>query len=128
MPKAALDETIAAAIPHLQELTMHAGPVLSRFWHRSDDALAAMQERFVRRYMYVPINETDEQARAWLRDLFDDLGIEKWLIREIGFGIADAEHLVTGALDLLIESEASIGIRPGVGETLALSTTELAER
>lgn len=126
VPKATLHETVAKAIPHLEALTMHAGPALSRLWHRSD-AIAEIQERFVRRYMYVPINETDRQAHVWLLDLFDDPEVEEWLVREIGFGIADADDLVTSAVDLLGRQEASIDIRPGVGETFAFSTTELAK-
>lgn len=130
-PQVALGDAIAAAVPHLRELTTHASSVLSRLWHRgSDDALAAMQERFVRRYMFVPINETDEQAQAWLRELFGDPEIEEWLVREVGFGVADAERLVTGAIDLMVEHsrDLSLDSGPGVGEVLALSITELAAR
>ena len=37
-----------------------------------------MHERFIRRYMLAPINETDEQTRQRLRAMFAEPHIESW--------------------------------------------------
>jgi hypothetical protein len=68
VPLMDLAATFMEACRHLLALTRNVDTALSRYLHGPDDeARAALHRRFVERYIWVPINETDEQARTWLR-------------------------------------------------------------
>jgi hypothetical protein len=132
-PELSLEATIAEALIHLPGLSLNAPSVLSRCWHRpADDALAAVHTRFVSHYLFVPINETDAQAREWLRAKFTDPRIERWMRSTLAFGVDDAERLVNAMLELTAEREvwaSPIGRNPvGIGEHVAFTPAEIASR
>jgi hypothetical protein len=126
-----LGATIKEAVPHLRALTFpFAATALSRRWHRPpDDALAAIQERFVVRYIFVPINETDQQASTWLLASFEDPVIERWMRAELGFGVEQGNSLITA----IMQETASSVLRStssviGIGEHVAFSPANIASR
>jgi hypothetical protein len=129
-PEAPLLDAIHAALPHLSVLTEHASIVLSGAWEHSPfEPLVNMHDRFIARYMFVPVNETDVQARAWLRELFGDRETEGWLTEHLGFGVDDAESLVTAAYALIVgRTQGPVAIEAGVGQLFSLTAAELAER
>lgn len=130
-PQATLAETLARCTTHLMELTERTGQALSRMWHLpAGDALAAMQDRFIRGYLFTPINDTDEQASVWLHDLFADADVESWLSEKLGFGANAADELVRATQSILLErSQAGpVEVREGIGERFAMAAPELAAR
>ena len=125
-----LRATIKEVIPHLRALTSMAATALSRRWYRpADDALVAIQERFVVRYICVPINETDQQASAWLLESFEDPAIERWMRAELGFGIEQANRLITAIIQVAAFQPVSSTSSPiGIGEQAAFSPATIASR
>jgi hypothetical protein len=132
-PVLTLNATITEALTHLRMLSLNTAFVLSRYWHRHpDDPLARLHQRFLMRYIFVPINETDAQARMWLREIFADPRLERWMRVTLHFGVDDAERLVTAMIDLINERGSlvlPVGRNPvGMGERLAFTPTEIASR
>jgi hypothetical protein len=127
-PTVSLHEAIDAALGELEGLTRRIEMVLSGAWTRSPgDSFADMHGRFINNYVYTPIKETDGQARAWMRELFEDHEIDEWLARNLGFGSAEAENLVNAAYGLIVgRTQEPAAIEPGVGRLFSLSTAELA--
>jgi hypothetical protein len=128
-----LEATIIEALKHLRGLSLNAPSVLSQYWHRpADDALAAVHQRFVSRYICVPINETDAQAREWLREMFTDPRIERWMRSTLAFGVDDAERLIDAMLELIAEREVwalPADRNPvGIGQHVAFTPAEIASR
>jgi hypothetical protein len=129
-PEASLLDAILAALPHLEALTERAAIVLSGAWERYLlEPLVNMHDRFIERYMFVPVNETDEQARVWLRELFGAPEIDGWLAEHLGFGVDDAESLVSAAYALIVgRTSEPVAIEAGMGQRFSLTAAELADR
>jgi hypothetical protein len=127
-PTASLYDAIVAAVGELEALTKRIETVLSGAWTRGPgDSFSSVHGRFISNYVYAPINETDEQARGWMRELFEDPEIDGWLVRNLGFGATEAEKLVDAAYTLIVgRGQEPVKIEPGVGQLFSLSAAELA--
>jgi hypothetical protein len=129
VPVSSLPGSILRSIPNLEALSEYIGAALSGLGSSAgSDPLAVMQDRFIRRYLFVPINETEAQARAWLRDLFGGEEVGEWLATHVGFTVDEAEALITNAHQLLMAGYERVTIppEPGIGDVLSFSLAELA--
>jgi hypothetical protein len=135
-PQFELEETITEALPHLRALTVHAGTTLSGYWHGSArGGLAEIHERFIRRYIFVPVNETDEQARSLLHEMFSHAQVTSWMRDTLHFDADDAEQLIDAIIELISESDFDREVARwpeasgrGIGDRLAFSAAAIASR
>jgi hypothetical protein len=127
-------DALNSALPLLQRLTLGTSWALSRYWHDPEDPVVALNERFLGRYILVPIAESDRQARLWFHELFGEPRIDAWMREELGFGVEDGERLVDALLELTVlrtftatrALQLSVPLL-GVGEAVAFTPEQLAD-
>lgn len=133
VPLFELETTIDHSLPHLRALVDETAAVIAGYVHSpARDVLASMHERFIRRYMYVPINETHEQSRVWTQEFFSENSIVRWMREELGFDVDDADHLITAMFERMLYASSEVikqkraGPSKGIGEMLSFTPEDIA--